>query len=132
MIKYNYNSVKKIYEDAECVLLEKCYISKRTKMKFICKCKNECCKTFESFLKNQKCKKCNNNYNYNYSYNEVKNYFEENDCVLLEESYTNARQPLKYICSCKNESVINFHHFKSGVRCKKSANKKQENNTQKK
>lgn len=49
MVKYTYNNVKKIYEENKCVLLENSYISKRTKMKFICECKMNVVKRLKVF-----------------------------------------------------------------------------------
>ena len=48
---------------------------------------------------------------------EVKKYFKEQGCKLLEEKYINAHIKMKYICSCGNESSINWNNFKSGKRC---------------
>jgi hypothetical protein len=54
-----------------------------------------------------------------FSYEEVKSYFELNECKLLEKNYKNARTKMKYICKCGNESKIVFDSFKRGNRCKK-------------
>jgi hypothetical protein len=52
------------------------------------------------------------------SYKFVQNFFKEHGCDLLENSYSNARTPMRYRCSCGNESKICFYSFKSGNRCK--------------
>jgi hypothetical protein len=49
--------------------------------------------------------------------NEVKQYFIEKGCELLEDKYINAHCKMKYRCSCGNISNINFNNFKSGKRC---------------
>jgi 5-methylcytosine-specific restriction endonuclease McrA len=52
---------------------------------------------------------------------EVKQYFKDNDCVLLSDKYISVHSLLDYICDCGNKSKINFHNFKQGQRCKKCA-----------
>lgn len=52
------------------------------------------------------------------THNFVFNYFQENNCVLLEDSYINARTLMKYRCNCGEVSKITYDHFKRGRRCK--------------
>lgn len=54
-----------------------------------------------------------------FPYEEVKDYFTNNNCVLLSEIYINAHQKLEYICSCGNQSFTCFDRFKCGNRCRK-------------
>jgi len=49
--------------------------------------------------------------------NEVKQYFADHGCELLEDVYVNAHIKMKYRCVCGNESCINFNNFHSGKRC---------------
>lgn len=59
------------------------------------------------------------------SFDQVKIFFDENKCDLLENCYINAHVKMKYRCSCGNISFINFNNFKSGKRCGcKKINKK--------
>jgi hypothetical protein len=51
------------------------------------------------------------------SFDQVKAFFDENKCDLLENCYINAHTKMKYRCSCGNVSFINFNNFKSGKRC---------------
>lgn len=54
-----------------------------------------------------------------YTFKEVKEYFEEQGCKLLEEEYFHNKHPMKYRCACGNTSIIKFIHFKNrGQRCK--------------
>jgi hypothetical protein len=48
---------------------------------------------------------------------EVRKYFKDNGCVLIENNYLNARTKMRYKCVCGNLSNINFNNFKSGKRC---------------
>lgn len=59
-----------------------------------------------------------------YTFDEVKRLFSEKGCTLLEDYYTNNKQPLKYICICGNESVIKLNHLLNGRLCKSCGYKK--------
>jgi len=48
---------------------------------------------------------------------EVKKYFNDHGCKLLEKKYVNAHVKMKYLCSCNNVSYINLNNFKNGKRC---------------
>ena len=47
------------------------------------------------------------------SFDQVKAFFDENKCDLLENCYINAHAKMKYRCSCGNVSFINFNNFKT-------------------
>jgi len=53
------------------------------------------------------------------SYQYIKKFFQDNRCELLDSEYKNSRTKLRYRCSCGNESLILWSHFKSGSRCNK-------------
>lgn len=55
------------------------------------------------------------------SYKEVKNFFEENECILLSTEYENNKQLLDYICICGKQDKKRFRDFKNGQRCKECA-----------
>jgi hypothetical protein len=60
-----------------------------------------------------------------FTYEEVKTYFSEQGCELLELEYINANTKMKYICICGNPSTITFSKFfHRGQRCRKCADKK--------
>lgn len=48
---------------------------------------------------------------------QVKKYFEEQGCKLLEKEYVNSHAKMRYVCSCGKESNINWNNFKNGRRC---------------
>lgn len=58
-----------------------------------------------------------------FNYEDVKNFFEENGCTLLESAYINARTPMSYICVCGNQSSIRLDDFKKGKRCRNCMSK---------
>lgn len=57
-----------------------------------------------------------------YTQEEVSQAFSEAKCILLD-IYKDAKLPMRYICSCGNESTTCFYRFKSEGRCKKCTNK---------
>jgi hypothetical protein len=59
-----------------------------------------------------------------FTFKYVKQYFEDNNCELLEKEYVNSKIKMKYKCSCGDDNKITFYGFKQGHRCKKCGNKK--------
>jgi len=115
--KITFKEIKKIFEDNDCKLLETEYIGTTTKMRYECKCGNEECKiSFNTFKSGCRCIECSGSKKY--TLEEVKKYFEDNNCKLLATEYKNAHTKMKYICTCGNEECkISFSKFKSGQRC---------------
>lgn len=56
-----------------------------------------------------------------HTYEYVKNFFEEQGCTLISDSYESAKQKLAYICVCGNEDVKTFNNFQQGQRCMRCA-----------
>jgi hypothetical protein len=58
-----------------------------------------------------------------YTLDQVKNTFEQNGCVLLDETYVNQLEKLKYIASCGHENTSSFKQFVkgAGIKCFKCA-----------
>lgn len=48
---------------------------------------------------------------------EVKQYFAEHGCEILENEYVNAHTKMKYRCCCGQISFINYNNFRTGKRC---------------
>ncbi len=60
-----------------------------------------------------------------YIIKEVKQYFEDHNCELLETEYVNCKTKMKYKCFCGNSDCkITFDHFKRGIRCAKCGGNK--------
>lgn len=78
--------------------------------------------SWNNFQKGQGCKYCAGNVKF--TYEEVKQYFEEQGCELLEETYEASVLPLNYRCSCGNMSKIDFGNFRLGRRCQQCGNNK--------
>jgi hypothetical protein len=116
----NYGAVKECFENNGCELLEKEYKNNRTKLWFICNCGRKYGRRFDSFKKSPWCRKCG----YDraalakaYSQDEVKAFFVQQNCELLEE-YRNCHSAMQYKCDCGNIAFITFANFRKGRRCK--------------
>ncbi len=122
--KFTYKDVKQYFKDHDCELLEKEYINAHTRMRYRCKCGNSKCKiTFSKFKSGQRCMECSGNKKF--TYKEVKQYFKEYDCELLETEYINSQTPMRYKCDCGNSKCkTTFNNFQSGHRCNECAIKR--------
>lgn len=115
--KFTFEFVKNFFEKESCELLETEYVNSSTKMKYICFCSNESSITFKNFKKGTRCMKCGDSDKLTFEF--VKNYFEKENCQLLETKYINTKTNMKYVCKCGNESKITFDNFKAAKRCMK-------------
>lgn len=64
------------------------------------------------------------NINTKYSYEYIYDYFYNNNCELLSETYEGSNNILDYICCCGTKSKISFSSFKRGTRCQRCKAKK--------
>ncbi len=127
--KLLYKEVKKYFKEHDCELLETEYINNYTLMRYKCDCGNPDCKiTFHDFKSGRRCMKCSIKRRADkkrLSFEEVKQYFEDHDCKLLETEYINIDTPMRYICDCGNKKCkITFYNFKKGQRCTECAGNK--------
>lgn len=67
------------------------------------------------------CSSCSKSVRYQLDY--VREAFEQEDCVLLEDEYVNCKTPMRYIAQCGHESQISFDVFvnapSASKRCRK-------------
>lgn len=112
------------------------YIDCKTKIQYSCPVGHVSAMTYDNFKRGKRCPRCRieeARKRYQHSYEFVKHFFEDNNCTLLEEKYTNGKQLLRYRCSCGNVAKIRFNDFQSGERCgacaaQRRAGKMSENN----
>lgn len=120
MTKYTFEYVKNFFETEGCELLETEYKNCDFKIKYKCNCGNISETTFYTFKNGGRCRKCGIEKRIEkrkLSYDYVKNFFQNEGCVLITKNYINAHQKLEYICNCKNNSIITFNSFQQGCRC---------------
>ncbi len=120
--RLSYEEVKKYFEDRGCKLLEKKYINSKTLMRYLCKNNHLCKVAFSNFKFGRGCMECGGNKKY--IFEEVKKYFKDHDCELLEIEYINNHTPMNFRCSCTNKAKITFSAFKKGGRCSKCGHQK--------
>lgn len=89
-------------------------------MKYKCKCGKESIIDWCGFKRGNRCRKCSGCEKLTFDF--IQNKFKEQGCKLLETYYLNARTKMKYICSCGNESIIQWNSFQQGSRCMKCSN----------
>lgn len=119
MKKHSYKYVKQYFKKQGCELLEKDYINAHVKMEYKCSCGNISEINFNKFKMGSRCKKCSGKEKSNFK--DVKQYFRDHGCELLEKEYINTKTKMRYKCNCGNTSEIIFNSFKRGCRCKKCA-----------
>lgn len=99
-----------------------CYVNAITKLNFKC---NHCTNTWATTPNNlisrksgcPKCKTIKVSDFHKHKYEYIESFFKKEGCQLLSENYLNSNSKLKYICTCRNISMITFNNFKNGQRC---------------
>lgn len=120
-IKLSLTQVQEAFSISGCELLSNQYNGTKSKLLYKCSCGNIAEIIFNKFKLGRRCKNCaGERYSKKrrFSYEYIKNFFKYQNCDLLEESYKNCFQLLRYICKCGNISKISFCNFKAGHRCK--------------
>ena len=122
--KYNLDQIKEIFKNNDCELLSKDYKNNKDILKYICKCGQNKEIMFKKYLIERCCNECHKktlSRRFKYTYDEVKTYFQDNNCELISTEYINNKNLLEYLCECKNKAKICFKAFQSGQRCIKCA-----------
>jgi hypothetical protein len=113
------NEIRKLMESYSFEVLDTIeYTGKSDRLEFQCEVGHKFVSSYESMRKSKKCPICEyGRESFLYSYDDVKQYFESQNCKLLESEYINSHTKMKYLCSCNNTSHIRFGDFIRGVRC---------------
>jgi endogenous inhibitor of DNA gyrase (YacG/DUF329 family) len=128
-VKYSHEYVYEFFQEHECELLEEEFLNTSTPMRYRCSCGNTSLICFSSFKRGSRCSDCKKrklaNSSRKYTIDDVREIFSNKGCTLLETSYENSKQLLKYICKCGNSHKIRLTNFKdqgnSCPECKKQA-----------
>lgn len=131
-IKITFDDVLGFFDKQGCKLLEHEYLGVFHKMNYVCNCGNVAQISFQKFKAGQRCSGCKNkrlSASKKLSYEEVRSYFEEQGCILLDSMYEHSRTKMKYVCICGKHSTITYNKFKNGSRCKECGVKKSTSKT---
>lgn len=115
MKKLTIECLKNLFEELNCILLEDTYINNKQLLKFKCSCGKEDIKTIYTFKRNPQCRYCSGK---SLDYISVKKTYEKNDCILLEDTFKNSAEMMKFKCYCGKEDLKNFYTFKRNPKCR--------------
>jgi hypothetical protein len=126
--KLTIESLKVLFAEYNCILLEEVYSGNQQPLKFKCYCGKEDIKNLATFKKNLKCRLCAyRNNGRTKSFEEVKNIFESRGNKLISTEYIPGKK-LEYICDCGKIDYKIIHKFIAGERCVECGLKKNANN----
>lgn len=112
--KLSYDYIKKYFQKQGCELLsleEHINFISKSMLKYKCVCANINYIRWGDFQQGHKCSNCAGNKKL--IFEDVYNYFIKQNCELLETEYINNSTNMKFICECKNKSIITFNVFKN-------------------
>lgn len=119
-LKLDINQVRQLFIDNNCIPLFDEYENANQPLKYQCQCGNISHMRLGGIKRGNHCSECKKrktSEHFRRSYSYVQNFFKENGCTLLSDTYTNGKEKLHYICECGNEAYIAFSKFKIGQRC---------------
>lgn len=115
VLRHTESSIRKLLEDTDIEYLGGW--DKTTKhVDYLCECGNKTSGYIYSVLKGRKCEEC---LNYRIrDLSNVKQFFKNYGCSLLEDSYSNTKDYLRFLCKCGDEGVKTFNEFYYRPYCK--------------
>ncbi|PWW20220.1 hypothetical protein DFO73_11634 [Cytobacillus oceanisediminis] len=128
LLKYTIEDAKEIFKQAGLLLTEKEYKNFNEEMSYECiDCGYKDKKSLSVAKVGKGCPKCAGILPLDL--NEVRNLFSENQLLLKENEYANARTPMKYLCLvCGYIGDKTVSNLRAGKGCKKCANIQNANN----
>lgn len=124
-MKYSYDDAVGIFDDHGFTLIDDRSKYKTSSTRVACRCDacgHEGRKTLSNILEGMGCLMCHyasRKGRGKYTYDEVCNIFADNNCTLLDDTYTNMNEKLEYVCSCGNKDYKTLKSFLKGARCEK-------------
>lgn len=122
MRKLTIQQVREGFESKGWKLLSSDYQGSQKKLDVICPHNNQVTITWNNFQRGQGCA-CEVR-NVKYTLEEVRVFFVQHGCELLDEFYVNNNKPVKYRCECGKESKIALAHLLNGGRCQECKKRK--------
>lgn len=114
--KLSYEFVKKCFTEKGYELLSTNYVNKNEHLLFKCPNGHINTITFDRFhYDDNRCGDCSKSKKL--TFEQVKNFFEQNNYILLSTSYVNCKSPLEYKCPNGHINTMNYTDFRCGNRC---------------
>ena len=105
------------FAEQGCSLLDR-YTGAIAPMRYICKCGKEGRTSWNNFTKGKRCGYCHESgRKKKYTLDELKAFYREHGCELLESEYLSNKQKLRFICRCGKEHIKQLNEFKKQPRC---------------
>lgn len=117
------DDVRKIFEEQDCILLSDEFKNSNEKLDYICSCGTKSSIKLSHFKNGSRCRNCSGTLSP--TIEEVRDYFENHDCILLSDRYINSKTKLNFICPCGNKHSMTWLKYRMSPykKCKKCADK---------
>lgn len=107
-----HDAIKRYFESEGCKVLNDDFRTVKDSVRYIARCGHENTTDYNHFS-DQKvgrvCSKCSKSIRY--SYDDVKQFFLDAGCELLEQEYKNCKTPMRFRARCGHASRIDLDHF---------------------
>ena len=130
MRKLSHEDVKLKFESKGWRLVSTEYTGSQVPLDVVCPDGHSTTIMWNNFQRGQGCKLCAGNEKF--SYDQVKEYYQQQGCELLETEYVNSVTEMHFRCSCGRISKCSLGNFRQGRRCQKCKGVKASENLRKK
>lgn len=114
----DFDYVESEFKKSGCQLLESDYKNNHTKMEYICSCGIRSTTTWDAFRNRRRCKECFRT-SKTLKFGEVKKYFEQQGCSILENEWSGCFSKIRFVCHCGRRGEAWWSNFCAGQRCRK-------------
>lgn len=117
--KWNLESVRKLFLDRGCILLEQSYVNTKTSMRYIATCGHEHSISLDNFKSHkgdlcERCRRLSNAQKESLGSEKILAAFRAAGCTPLTENVATNDVKVKYIAQCGHENEITYGHFMQG------------------
>lgn len=121
MTAHTFDSVRQVFADAGCTLLDTAYANNKQPLRFVCSCGKEGVRVLSKFLKSPFCKSCGHknagDKNRRLSLDDARAVFSSFGCTLLAAEYVSNSVKMPYLCKCGSLHEMSLANMKKGKRC---------------
>lgn len=114
--RWTLDRAKELFKSRGCELLSTEYVSDRAHLKYVATCGHEHSVSLANFRrgKGDLCRACRykaNGIGHSLGCEAIKEAFESEGCVVLNDSFRRITDPVRYIARCGHENVSDYAHF---------------------